>query len=120
MSTQLWYWGYPSYIDGRRAGPDVRVRCVRAEPREWYHENGDLVKGAFYLTRECTEGEDYKKPKKGSFVDLTYRGESVIGKVVRVRKRDGMVTVDVRETTKPHSDEDVAWLDMHPADIHVR
>lgn len=49
--------------------------------------------------------------KKGDLVEVSYRGEVVVGKVVRVKKKDGLVTVDL---TGKHSNEDVGWIDILP------
>ena len=48
------------------------------------------------------------KAEKGDTVEVSYKGETVQGKVVRVKK-DGVVTVDVSGN---HSDEDVGWIDV--------
>lgn len=48
--------------------------------------------------------------KKSDLVEVSYRGETVVGKVVRVKK-DGLVTVDL---TGKHTNEDVGWIDILP------
>jgi len=49
-----------------------------------------------------------ERAKKGDSVTVTYKGEKVTGKVVRV-KVDGTVTVDL---SGKHSDEDVGYVDF--------
>ncbi len=47
-------------------------------------------------------------PEKGDLVEVLAKGETVVGKVVQVKK-DGVVTVDVSDQ---HSDEDVGRVDV--------
>jgi hypothetical protein len=92
------------FEEGKPADPTENMSPEDAKKwKEEHDKNKDNFKAAGAI-------KPLDEAKKGDRVEFTYKGEKLIGKVIRVKK-DGVVTVDPENS----SDEDLGWVDIHPS-----
>jgi hypothetical protein len=104
-------WKFARFAEGDTAGFEKWLKTQPKAVQEDWAANKEKYGDQFKTAKQITP---LAEAKKGDFVEVTYKGEKVTGKVYRV-KVDGTITVDVEKTRDNpggHSDEDVSLVDI--------
>jgi hypothetical protein len=104
-------WKFARFAEGDTAGFEKWLKTQPKAVQDDWESNKERYGDQFKTAKQITP---LAEAKKGDFVEVTYKGEKVTGKVYHV-KVDGTITVDVEKTRDNpggHSDEDVSLVDI--------
>jgi hypothetical protein len=104
-------WKFARFAEGDTAGFEKWLKTQPKAVQDDWESNKEKYGDQFKTAKQITP---LAEAKKGDFVEVTYKGEKVTGKVYHV-KVDGTITVDVEKTRDNpggHSDEDVSLVDI--------